>query len=176
MGEESNQARVEEMSRWLAAAGAVAVLAIAVVSGVAFSAIYRPDAHKPDQRAVALAESLATARAESRANLEAWKSALEGRDTVTKTVVRYIRRHDTAWRDTGSLDTVEIIRWLALSDSTQRVRGDSLAGELVQCRYDADQCADELAKRPTTCNGWTAFGIGVGVGAAASAAACLTVR
>ena len=164
------------MSRWLEAAGAAAVLAVAVGSGVAFSAIYRPDAPKPDQQAVALAESLATARAEALANLEAWKSALEGRDTVVKTVVRYIQRHDTAWRDTGSLDTVEIVRWLALSDSTQRVRGDSLAGELVQARYDVDQCAEEIAKKPTSCSGWSAFGIVVGVGAAATAWACLLAR
>ena len=47
------------MSRWLEAAGAAAVLAIAVGSGMAFSALYRPDVPKPDQRDVALAESLA---------------------------------------------------------------------------------------------------------------------
>lgn len=68
------------------------------------------------------------------------------------------------------------VRAVLVSDSSCSVRSDSLAGELVQARYDADQCADELAKMPTTCNGWTAFGIGVGVGAAASAAACLVVR
>ena len=68
------------------------------------------------------------------------------------------------------------VRAVLVSDSSCTVRADSLAGELVQCRYDADQCAEEIAKKPTSCNGWSAFGIGVGVGAAASAAACLVVR
>lgn len=68
------------------------------------------------------------------------------------------------------------VRAVLVSDSSCTVRADSLAGELVQCRYDADQCAEEIAKKPTSCNGWSAFVIGVGVGAAASAAACLVVR
>ena len=68
------------------------------------------------------------------------------------------------------------VRAVLVSDSSCSVRADSLAGELVQARHDADQCAEEIAKRPTSYNGWTAFGIGVGVGAAASAAACLVVR
>lgn len=154
----------------------IASLALVIAIVVGNWMPHKPAPPAPDLRAVALAESLATARAEARANLAAWDAALQDRDTVVQRVVRYIQRHDTAWRDTGSLDTVEIVRWLALSDSTQRVRGESLAGELVQCRYDADQCAEEIAKRPTSCNGWSAFGIGVGVGAAASAAACLVVR
>ena len=68
------------------------------------------------------------------------------------------------------------VRAVLVSDSSCTVRADSLAGELVQCRYDADQCAEEIAKRPTSCNGWSAFGIGAGVGAAASVAVCLLAR
>ena len=68
------------------------------------------------------------------------------------------------------------VRAVLVSDSSCTVRADSLAGELVQCRYDADQCAEEIAKRPTSCNGWSAFGIGAGVGAAATAGACLLAR
>ena len=166
------------MSRWLEAAGAAAVLAVAVGSGVAFSALYRPDVPKPYQRAVALAESLATARAEARANLAAWDAALQDRDTVVRRVVRYIAAHDTAivWRDSWRADTVEVIRWLAVSDSSQRVRGDSLAGELVQCRYDADQCSEALRERPESCGTWSAFGLGFGLGATAAAGACALVR
>ena len=70
----------------------------------------------------------------------------------------------------------EDVRAVLVSDSACAVRADSLAGELVQARYDVDQCAEEIAKKPTSCSGWSAFGIGVGVGAAASAAACLVVR
>ena len=70
----------------------------------------------------------------------------------------------------------EDVRAVLVSDSSCTVRADSLSGELVQCRYDADQCAEEIAKRPTSYSGWSAFGIGVGVGAAATAGACLLAR
>ena len=70
----------------------------------------------------------------------------------------------------------EDVRAVLVSDSGCAVRAASLSGELVQCRYDADQCAEEIAKRPTSCNGWSAFGIGAGVGAAATAGACLLAR
>ena len=73
-------------------------------------------------------------------------------------------------------DTVEVIRWLAASDSSQRVRGDSLAGELAQCRYDADQCSEALQARPESCGTWSAFGLGFGVGFSAAAGACVLVR
>lgn len=164
--------------------GIVAVVLLALVAccmiGWGAGRLSAGSAHPEDQQAVALAESLATARAEAASRLQSWRNSLRSmpRDTVVRRVVRYIAVHDTAliWRDSGPADTVEVVRWLAASDSSQRVRADSLAGELVQCRYDADQCAEEIAKKPTSCNGWSAFGIGVGVGAAASAAACLVVR
>lgn len=149
-------------------------LVIALVAGNWMP--HKPAPPAPDIRAVALAESLATARAEARANLEAWEAALQDRDTVIRRVVRYVVRHDTAWRDTGAVDTVELIRWLAVSDSSQRVRGDSLAGELVQCRYDADQCSEALQSRPESCGTWSAFGLGFGLGATAAAGACVLVR
>ena len=141
----------------------------------------KPALRPPDLRVVALAESLATARDEARANLEAWAKALEHRDTVVRMVVRYVARHDTAWlhhiADSGKMiDTVELVRWLAVSDSSQRVRGDSLAGELVQCRYDADQCSEALQERPESCGTWSAFGLGFGLGATAAAGACVLVR
>ena len=134
-------------------------------------------AHPEDQQAVALAESLATARAEADALLQSWRDSLRSmpRDTVVRRVVRYIAAHDTAliWRDSMRTDTVEVIRWLAAADSGCRVSLDSANGETMQARFDADQCADELQKRPTTCSGWSAFGLGLGVGAAVTAAACL---
>ena len=165
--------------------GIVAVVLLALVAccmiGWGAGRLSAGSAHPEDQQAVALAESLATARAEARANLDAWMIALQDRDTVIRRVVRYVVRHDTAWlhhvADSGKMiDTVDLVRWLAVSDSSQRVRGDSLAGELVQCRYDADQCADELQKRPTTCSGWSAFGAGVAVGFSSAAAGCVLVR
>lgn len=155
----------------------------ASVMGLAFVAVLlawcwgpvEPVTPPTDGRAVLLAESLATARAEAAYNLQAWEASLRGRDTVVKRVVRYIQRHDTAWatgKETLQVDTVEVVRWLAVSDSTLRVVRDSLEGELVQCRYDAQTCADDLAKRPTSCHGWSAFGYGTAFGLALGAAGC----
>jgi hypothetical protein len=126
-----------------------------------------------DRKAVALAESLATARAEARHNLQEWEKALQDRDTVVRRVVKYIQRHDTAWRvlaDSATTDTVEVVRWLAVSDSTQRVRGDSLEGEVVQARFDADQCNEALAAKPSRY--WQGFGHGAMVGGSAALAIC----
>lgn len=154
----------------------IASLALVVAIVVGNWMPHKPAPPAPDLRAVALAESLATARAEARANLAAWDAALQDRDTVVRRVVRYVVRHDTAWRDTGAADTVDLIRWLAVSDSSQRVRSDSLAGELVQCRYNADQCSETLQARPESCGTWSAFGLGFGLGATATAGACVLVR
>lgn len=156
----------------------------ASVMGLAFVAVLlawcwgpvEPVTPPDDGRAVLLAESLATARAEAAYNLQAWEASLQDRDTVVRRVVRYIARHDTAWTDTGSVDTVEVVRWLAVSDSTLRVVRDSLEGELVQCRFDAQTCADDLAKRPTSCHGWSAFGWGTAFGIALGAAGCAAGR
>lgn len=140
--------------------------------------------HKPapvvaDHRGVEMAESLATARAEAAAHLQSWRDSLQAmpRDTVVRRVVRYIRDHDTAlvWRDSMQTDTVEVVRWLAASDSGCRVSLDSLEGELGQARFDVDQCAEELAKRPATCGKWSAFGIGFLGGTAAGLAACVAL-
>ena len=100
----------------------------------------------PDPMRVAMAESLATARAEARRNLEGWQEALRVAppDTVVRWATRYIRRHDTTWRDTGSADTIEVVRWLASSDSAQRVRGDSLEGVTSIQAYDLSVCLERL--------------------------------
>ena len=155
---------------------AIAALAFAAALLVARWMPVKPAPLPSDAKVVALAESLATARAEARANLEAWATALEHRDTVVRVVVRYVARHDTAWRDTGTVDTVELVRWLAVSDSSQRVRSDSLEGELVQCRYDAQTCSEALQARPESCGTWTAFGLGFLGGFSAAAAGCAVVR
>lgn len=93
----------------------------------------------------------------------------------------------TAWRTRrlpGRVDTVIArdtvrdsvlvagadVRACLMADSALVVRIDSLSGELVQARYDADQCADDLRRRPTTCGGWTAFGLGVAAGIGACVA------
>lgn len=150
-----------------------AVVGLVGVSSLATCGPRKAVTPASDRRAVLLAESLATARAEARYNLQAWEAALQDRDTVVRRVVRYIARHDTAWRDSGSVDTVEVVRWLAVSDSTLRVVRDSLQGELVQCRFDAQTCADELRERPTSCHGWSAFGWGYAAGVVTTATACV---
>lgn len=159
----------------LPASIALPIVALVGVSVWSTCAPVEPVKPAPDRRAVLLAESLATARAEAAYNLQAWEAALQDRDTVVRRVVRYIARHDTAWatvKDSLQVDTVEVVRWLAVSDSTLRVVRDSLEGELVQCRFDATTCAEDLAKRPTSCHGWSAFGWGVASGLALGAAGC----
>lgn len=157
----------------------------ASVMGIAFVAVLlawcwgpvEPVTPATDGRAVALAESLATARAEAAYNLQAWEASLQDRDTVVRRVVKYIQRHDTAWRvlaDSATTDTVEVVRWLAVSDSTQRVRGDSLEGEVVHARFDADQCNEALAAKPS--GYWQGFGQGFTVGIGLGLAGCGVVR
>ena len=164
--------------------GIVAVVLLALVAccmiGWGAGRLSAGSAHPEDQQAVALAESLATARAEAASRLQSWRDSLRSmpRDTVVRRVVRYIAAHDTAliWRDSMRTDTVEVIRWLAAADSGCRVSLDSANGETMQARFDADQCADEMQRRPATCNGWSAFGAGVAVGFSSAAAGCVLVR
>jgi hypothetical protein len=159
-------------------------LIAAVAFAIAFLAVllalcWRPVEPSPvvdDRKAVALAESLATARAEARHNLQEWEKALQDRDTVIRRVVKYIARHDTTWatgKDSLQVDTVEVVRWLAVSDSTQRVRGDSLEGEIVQARFDADQCNEALAEARKSSPGyWRGFRDGGVVGFGSGLTVC----
>lgn len=105
--------------------------------------------------------------------LSQWRDSVTSmpRDTLVRRVVRYISAHDTTWTDTGATDTIEVVRWLAVSDSAQRVRVDSLSGELDQCVYDLNEAIsrNEVPARWS----WSAFGLGVGVGAASAASACI---
>jgi len=158
---------------------AILVFAVAFL-GTLVALCWEPQEPAPvvdDRKAVALAESLATARAEARYNLQAWEAALQDRDTVIRRVVKYIARHDTAWatgKDSLQVDTVEVVRWLAVSDSTLRVVRDSLEGEAVQARFDADQCNEALAAKPS--GYWRGFGQGFTVGIGLGFAGCGVVR
>lgn len=100
---------------------------------------------------------------------------LSARTTVWRTRLLPGRVDTLIARDTVR-DSVLVagadVRACLLADSALIVRADSLAGELAQARYDADQCAEEPRKRPSTCNGWTAFGLGFGAGSALTTAAC----
>jgi hypothetical protein len=174
---------VEAVSDDTSRAKDIAILTLAVAFlGTLVALCWEPVEPSPvvdDRKAVALAESLATARAEARHNLQEWKTALQDRDTVVRRVVKYIQRHDTAWRDhvadSGKMiDTVEVVRWLAVSDSTLRVVRDSLEGEVVQARFDADQCNEALAAKPS--GYWRGFGQGVTVGIGLGFAGCGVVR
>lgn len=158
---------------------AILVFAVAFLATLVALAWWPQEPTQPaDQsKAVALAESLATARAEARYNLQAWEDALQDRDTVIRRVVKYIARHDTAWatvKDSLQVDTVEVVRWLAVSDSTLRVVRDSLEGEVVQARFDADQCNEALAAKPS--GYWRGFGQGFTVGIGLGLAGCGVVR
>jgi hypothetical protein len=163
--------------RWIGPICYMVVLVLALFLLVGFLRGCGPAPVVDDRKSVALAESLATARTEARHNLQEWKKALEDRDTVIRRVVKYIARHDTAWRtgkDSLQVDTVEVVRWLAVSDSTLRVVRDSLTGEVVQARFDADQCNEALAAKPS--GYWRGFGQGFTVGAASGLALCAGVR
>ena len=163
---------------------AAITLGVALVATLTTWAIerFQPPEPATAPQAVALAESLATARAEARHNLQAWKAALRDAppDTVVRWATRYVRRHDTVWATVQDslqvADPVEVVRWLVVSDSACRVSVDSLEGELVQARFDATQCAEEIAKRPTSCNGWSAFGAGFTAGAVLASGVCVGVR
>lgn len=153
----------------------------------------KPEAPRTDPKVVELAESLATARAEARHNLEAWRAALDSapRDAVVRRVVRYIARHDpqavadhvadsgkmidsATHQDSLKVDPVDLVRWLAVSDSTQRVRGDSLEGEIVQRDFDVAQCREALDEKPS--GYWRGFGHGFAAGAASGLALCAVGR
>lgn len=86
-------------------------------------------------------------------------------------------RIDTMIRDTGTTCVPDsAVKLVMLSDSSCQVRSDSLEGANAELVFDNDVLTDraqQLEKRPTTCNGWTAFGLGFGTGAAAAAAACV---
>ena len=156
-----------------------AVLLSGAVYGLAWWAL-DGQARESDQRAQARRDSIvshyATRYTRDSVRLEQWRDSIESMppDTLIRRVVRYIRTHDTAWVDTGSTDTVGVVRWLAVSDSAQRVRGDSLQGELDQCVYDLNEAMSRPAPAPRW--SWGSFEAGVGVGAAGAAAACILAR
>lgn len=106
-------------------------------------------------------DSLAVVLAERALSLRRWRY-LPGRvDTILQA--------DTL-RDTVCVAGADL-RAVLVVDSAQRVRADSLQGELDQAQYDLSECQE----RPQR-GALAAFGAGVAVGAAGAAAACLVGR
>jgi hypothetical protein len=140
-----------------------------------------------DSRRARVNDSITIASALSRVSLEEFGREVErargdslaallaSRATVWRTRVLPGRVDTLIARDTLR-DSVLVagadVRACLLADSSLSVLSDSLRGELVQVRYDLQTCE----KRPTSCNGWSAFGLGFGLGATVGAAACLVVR
>lgn len=91
-GEAGSEPREDAVIRRVAAFFGIASLALVVALVVGNWMPAKPAPRPPDLRVVALAESLTTARAEARANLDAWMIALQDRDTVIQRVVRYVVR------------------------------------------------------------------------------------
>lgn len=95
--------------------------------------------------------------------------------TAARVVVRLPAHIRTVIERDTLLDTVTVagadVRVLLVSDSAQRVRGDSLSGELDQCVYDLNEAMSRPAPAPRW--SWGSFQAGVGVGAAGAAAACI---
>lgn len=92
-------------------------------------AIARP---APDtSRVVALRDSLAVERLAASVRLDSLREALEAHpDTVWRVARRLVHDTDTVTR----FDTLRLVRELVLDDSAQRVRVDSLRGELAVCK------------------------------------------
>lgn len=174
------------MKGWALVVAPVLLACLGVVAGLSMRSCDRPQHAAP--RSLDLRDSVQAQRwADSAALVEYGRTVertrgdslaalLAARATVWRTRTLPGRVDTLISRDTVR-DSVLVagadLRACLLVDSALVVRGDSLAGELVQARFDADQCADELRKRPTTCNGWSAFGLGFGAGAAMGAAACV---
>jgi hypothetical protein len=117
-------------------------------------------------RLVGWTDSVVTARGDS---LRALVASTAQRAVVRLPgPVRTIIERDTV-RDTVSVAGADL-RVLVVSDSAQRVRGDSLQGELDQCAYDLREALD----RPETPArwSWSAFGVGLGAGFGLGAASC----
>lgn len=120
-------------------------------------------------RLVGWADSVVNARGDS---LRALLASTAARVVVRLPAhIRTVIERDTL-RDTVTVAGADV-RVLLVSDSAQRVRGDSLQGELDQCVYDVQQCTDDLQKRPSTCNRWTAFGAGFSSGLVIGLGACV---
>lgn len=131
---------------------------------------YHAARHAADSaRLVAWADRVVTLRGDSLAVVLA-ERALAARRW------RYLPgRVDTPIQSDTLRDTVCVagadLRAVLVVDSAQRVRADSLQGELDQARYDLGECQE----RPQR-GAWAAFGAGVAVGMAGAAAACLVGR
>ncbi len=117
-------------------------------------------------RLVAWADRVVALRGDSLAQ------AFAGRAQVSRRWVYLPARLDTLIRLDTLRDTVCVagadLRAVLVVDSAQRVRGDSLQGELDQCAYDLNEATAARAGWS-----WSAFVAGVGVGAAGAAAACI---
>lgn len=175
---------MEAVKGWALVVAPILLACLGVVAGLSMRSCDRPQHHDP--RSLDLRDSVQAQRwADSAALVEYGRTVertrgdslaalLAARATVWRTRTLPARVDTLIARDTVR-DSVLMagadLRACLLVDSALVVRGDSLAGELVQARFDADQCADELRKRPTTCNGWTAFRWGV----VAGLGACLAI-
>jgi hypothetical protein len=167
-----------------------AVLLSGAVYGLAWWAL-DGQAREADQRAKARRDSVVAVLAQRHAldsvRLVGWAdSVVQVRgdslrallaSTAARVVVRLPAHIRTVIERDTLRDTVTVagsdVRVLLVSDSAQRVRGDSLQGELDQCAYDVQQCMDDLQKRPSTCNRWTAFGAGFSSGLVTGLGACV---
>lgn len=162
--------------------------ALAILGAVLGASVERLTHPAPHVQAVHPSrDSIVAATALSRAALAEYASqvAQARGDSLAALLAARARASRVRWLP-GRVDTVELVdsilvpaedvRAVIVSDSACRVEADSLRGELVQARYDAETCADALQERPESCGTWTAFGLGFGLGATAAAGACVLVR
>ena len=121
-------------------------------------------------RLVGWADSVVTARGDSLRGLVATTAqrAVIRLPAHVRTIIERDTLRDTLWVPGSDL------RVLVVSDSAQRVRGDSLQGEYDQCAYDLREALD----RPETPArwSWSAFGVGLGAGFGLGAASCGFVK
>lgn len=168
------------------------VALLGVLAGIlAFCDPVEPVTPPTDGRAVLLAESLATSRAEGKALRDLNRALLDSlrRDSVVPVLVRKLRKAAPKWEpppvalptDSTALDSAnsalaqcqETVREAARQIEGLAYSLDSANGETTQARADANWCAEEIAKRPTHCNSWSAFGWGYAAGVVTTATACV---
>lgn len=168
-----------------------AVLLSGAVYGLAWWAL-DGQAREADQRAQARRDSVVAVLAQRHAldsvRLVGWAdSVVQVRgdslrallaSTAARAVVRLPAHIRTVIERDTLRDTVVVagadVRVLLVSDSAQRVRGDSLQGELDQCVYDLNEAMSRPAPAPRW--SWGSFQAGVGVGAAGASAACIFAK
>lgn len=169
----------------------LALVGAFLAAGVVVQACTRLDASSPpDSALVALRDSVLRARVVDSVELVARVDSilrLRGDSLASAFARKAAALRPRIIRIPGAVDTV---RDTIETDDSRRVAGadmravligleacevdrDAFHGELVVCQASDSAKAQELRERPTSCHGWSAFGVGFGLGAVAGVSGCV---